>query len=351
MNASPVRAIRHPSAWTAAERATDPGFSETLSDRQLEALDDALNHARAAGATPETVDASVLNLSRIADDVVRWRKAVVDGCGIVLLRGFPVERYPMADLALLYAGLGRHFGHLVSQSVMGDTVGHVIDMSDVQENARSYQNRSEMMLHTDFCDIIAMLCVRPAAAGGVSRYASFATIHNIIAERHPEHLPVLRRGFPIHRMGEERQGDPPVTPHRVPVFAETAGYFAGRYCHPLVTKASLATGRALDPAEEAALACFDRVASSPEVRLDLALAAGDLTITNNLRILHSRSAIANDPDPARKRHLLRLWIDCPEAMARPGSFDIYGNGGGIDRDDARLPGYAGETLRRQTGYR
>ena len=35
---------------------------------------------------------------------------------------------------------------------------------------------------------------------------------------------------------------------------------------------------------------------------------GDIQWLNNSVILHAREAYDDDPDPARRRHLLRLWL-------------------------------------------
>ena len=44
---------------------------------------------------------------------------------------------------------------------------------------------------------------------------------------------------------------------------------------------------------------------------------GDLQWLNNHVILHSRTAFVDHDDPARRRHLLRLWLALPEGHALP----------------------------------
>ena len=64
--------------------------------------------------------------------------------------------------------IGSRMGTAVSQSVMGDRIGHVTDVSGKDPNERAYRNSLELPLHTDISDIVGMLCIRPAMRGGES---------------------------------------------------------------------------------------------------------------------------------------------------------------------------------------
>ena len=45
----------------------------------------------------------------------------------------------------------------------------------------------------------------------------------------------------------------------------------------------------------------------------MTLRTGDIQFINNFATVHTRTAFVDDAeDPARQRHLLRLWISCPE---------------------------------------
>jgi hypothetical protein len=51
------------------------------------------------------------------------------------------------------------------------------------------------------------------------------------------------------------------------------------------------------------------------LQVSMMLQPGDVQLCHNHALLHDRSAFVDDPDPARRRHLLRAWI-APEG-ARP----------------------------------
>jgi hypothetical protein len=67
----------------------------------------------------------------------------------VLLHGLPIEEYSKDDLGLIFWGIGTHLGRGLSQSVMGDRLGHVKDFSREDPGARAYRNKQELSPHTD----------------------------------------------------------------------------------------------------------------------------------------------------------------------------------------------------------
>ena len=46
----------------------------------------------------------------------------------------------------------------------------------------------------------------------------------------------------------------------------------------------------------------------PELQVQFEMQRGDIQFTNNVFVLHSRTAFDDWPEPQRKRHLKRLWI-------------------------------------------
>ena len=102
-----------------------------------------------------------------------------NGLGAVRLRGLPVERYSDDDIRQIFWGLGRHLGTAVYQNARGEIMGEVRDetrLADktyapsepgkiVSSRARA-RSTGPLRWHTDRCDVIALLCVRNAKAGG-----------------------------------------------------------------------------------------------------------------------------------------------------------------------------------------
>ena len=107
-------------------------------------------------------------LDPIADDVRAWRHEVADGRGLFLLRGFPVDRWSQEEAELVWFGLGTHFGRAVSQSVLGDLLGHVVNVGGDDMRHRAYRNARELRMHTDRCDTVGMFCLCCAKSDGES---------------------------------------------------------------------------------------------------------------------------------------------------------------------------------------
>jgi hypothetical protein len=304
-NRQPIRAR---SAWRPADFATADAYSFTLTGRHFAAFDEALALNRDAGRAAEDVTARDFALDGIAGDVAAWRDEVLHGRGFIVLREFPRDRYSPDDLGMLFFGLGTHFGRAVSQSSMGDRLGHVIDVGGKDRRERAYRTSRELTLHTDRCDVIGMLCLEKAAVGGLSGYASVHTIYNDILASRPELLEPLFTGFRYHRRGEELPGEPIVTPYRVPVLSEAEGELSTVFLRAYMEMAAKELGVPLSEREVAALDYFEEVGRRDDVTLHFMLEPGHAIFFNNCTLLHNRTSFEDDGCEGHQRHLLRLWL-------------------------------------------
>jgi hypothetical protein len=325
------RRIHHRSAWRPADLPSKDVMSFDLGRRHIAAFDRALGRLRALGdASLAGIDRHGFDLAPIADEVVGWYRELRDGRGIVNLRGFPVAERSIEELSLIYYGLALQFGKPVSQSVLGDRIGHVVAVDKLLhgERRRSYKSTHEMRLHTDYCDLLGMLCIRPAAAGGASRYTSGASVHNEILATRPKLLEPLYRGFHYWRIGESPEE--PVTPYRVPIFACREGLLSVQHAGDRTFIAPEKTGVPITEEEREAVDYFEEVAEREDIRYEFRIEAGECFFANNLIHLHARSAIENSPDPRERRHLLRIWVDCdPSFRPVPPELRVFGHGRGV----------------------
>jgi len=88
-----------------------------------------MRRIKAAGIGLDGLQREHFELPSLRPVVEEIRRQVEDGRGFVLLRGLPVEDYSKDDLGLIFWGIGTHLGRGLSQSVIGDRLGHVKDFS------------------------------------------------------------------------------------------------------------------------------------------------------------------------------------------------------------------------------
>ena len=304
---------------------------------QLRAIDELMAPILARGRPYDRVARHEFSHPALDGALAEVLHRIKTGPGLLIMRGFPVAKYTPEEMQAVYFGVGSHFGRAVSQSADGDYLGHV---TNVEKASRGYTTARELNLHTDSAEIVGLLCVRDARAGGMSIYASSLKIHEIIAREHPEYLPVLERGFRCDRRGEEAPDDDAVTPYRVPVYSAEAGVLSCRYVRGVIDRGAQTLGQKLSPLEEAALASFEEVAMRDDVRFEIRLNPGEASFINNYEILHARTAFTDWDEPGRKRLLYRLWLEGEPARPMRSEVHLYQNRSGhmgVDPQPGRGP--------------
>ena len=316
----------HPAVWKATDFRSRDDFSIDLSTWHIDALEAAVDRYKKSGMGHSGLNPESFPLTEIRDDLASWRDEVVHGRGLLMLRGVPVERMDTEDLRLLFLGLGTHIGRPVSQSANGELIGDVVNIGGRDRNERAYRSSRELSLHTDRCDHIGMLCIRKAMAGGISGYASALAVHNELLATRPELLAPLYNGFHHHRFGEQPPGEPVVTRERIPIFSVTDGVPNVILIRGYIDLAADEGHVSLSDLEREALDTFEALSDREDFRLNLTIEPGEATFTNNCCVLHTRTAFEDSPDPAKKRHLLRLWLREDTRPAAPGVIAHKGEG-------------------------
>ena len=328
--------IDHASAWRPADFPTPADYTLDLAADQLGEIAVAMRRIRDAGLALGDLRREHFDLPSMQPVIDEVRHQIKDGRGFVVLRRLPVEEYSKDELGMIFWGIGTHLGHGVSQSVLGDRLGHVKDFSREDPLARAYRNKQELSPHTDSCDLVGLMCLRSATTGGVSQLTSALSVHNAMLDEDPEALEALYRGYVFHRRGEQKPGDLPHTPYRVPVYSNIEGKVSARYVRTYVEAGEAAAGRPMGAAELAVLDRFEEISKRRELMLQFTLQPGEMYFINNYTILHARTAFDDgDAREDQRRHLLRLWLDV--AGMRPVHPHI--KSGGIEAIPGRTPSF------------
>src|SRR5262252_3354925 len=267
-------------------------------------------------------------LSDIADELE-------NGCGIMKLRGFPVDRYDEDDLRRMYFGLGAHLGTPVFQNRSGElmranrdegahvgrTYGQTKDKKGgtfLSSYARTLTNGG-LRFHTDRTDVVGLLCVRQAQAGGVSKLASTPAIHNAILAKRPDLLDELFTDYWRSRFGEE--GTTKETAYPLPIFGLRAGKFTSHYSLTFIEAAQMAAGvPKLSGAQKEAIDLL--MATAEELCFEMTLEPGDLQLINSHVTYHGRTPFEDDFAAGKSRLLLRLWLTMANNRPLPAGHEI-----------------------------
>jgi len=318
--------ITGPAAWYGRTLAGSDEWIYRLSEPDIAEIDSAVAGVRHRGLamTEMTKDAFRLpHLGPVLEDIQR---EVLGGRGFVLFRGVPVERYTKQEAAIAYLGIGLHFGWPVSQNAKGHLLGHIRDigLDPTNPNHRIYATSARQQFHTDSCDVVGLLCLRPAFEGGRSSIASSVTIYNEMLDAHPDLVTVLERPFFVDRKGEIPAGKGPY--YELPVFNHFAGYLTTIYAREFIDCAQrFDEVPRLTTEQVEAMDVLDALAAREDIRLDIDLSPGDIQFLHNHQILHARMAFKDYPEPERKRHMLRLWLAPPSGRPLPPAFaERYG---------------------------
>ena len=264
---------------------------------------------------PATLSMASFPLPALGSELKNILRELLEGRGFVLLRGLPVQKWSREQQAIAYLGLGAWLGTFRSQNAKGHLLGHVKDLGlDIRDpNVRYYQTNRKLEYHTDSVDIVGLLCLQPAKAGGESFIASSMTVFNEVLRRQPRLVPALFQPFPTDRRGEVPEGMKPW--FDIPIYHWHAGRLSCIYVRQYIESAQklFPEARRLTREQYEAMDLIDELCNDPAIHLAMDFRPGDIQLLHNHQILHSRGDFENWPEPQRHRHLLRLWVAPPEA--------------------------------------
>jgi hypothetical protein len=295
--------------WRTADVRADTSWCVELTEAQRDELVATTRAAAAAGVTVANVSRDRFPIPALAAQVVDWSRELQAGRGFLLLRRFPIDVLTEQEIELGYAGLGSHFGTLVGQNKEAELLTHVRDerLSPDAGKVRLYRTRERQDFHTDGADIIGLLCLHRARSGGESRLVSSWTLYNEILHTRPDLLEAL-----YEPTGWDRQGDIPAGEQPFFMLAPINDidgaprvFYLGWYIRDAQQHSEVPR---LTAAQIEAMELLEALANDPTFHVEMDFQPGDVQLLNNGRILHAREAYEDHPDPAERRHLLRLWM-------------------------------------------
>ena len=308
-----------PHSWTASDLlARQTKWTVHLSDREIAEIHRAIQRCIDQQRALIELAREDFLLPGLAPLLKAIRRETLWGCGVCLVRGLPVHHWSRLEAAIAFWGLGTHLGQAVSQNAQGHVLGHVTDLGFdyAHHNTRGYQTSARLPYHSDYSDLVALLCLHTSTHGGQSSIASSSRIYLEMCRRRPELAYALTQPVARTRWGEVSVGHNPWID--VPVFNLYPDGVCTTYVRSAVEKAQRLSGvTPLSDVQIEAMDLFDSLACDERFHVDMSFAAGDIQILNNHYVVHSRTAYVDAPCAATKRHLLRLWLACEDGPPFP----------------------------------
>src|SRR5215831_8873435 len=221
--------IEGPSAWYGPDLERRRDWLEYLSSTEIAEVERAVKRLATEQTDIGTIASSDFPLPTLGLRLQNLLDDVLEGRGFVLLRALPVGSWTRREAAIAFFGIGTHIGGARPQNAQGHILGHVKDLgrTSMDPTVRIYQTRERQTYHTDSCDVVCLMCLRPARSGGLSSLVSSVTIFNEMRRRRPDLLRVLLEPIETDRRGEALDGQRPY--FGIPVFSWHCGLLSATY--------------------------------------------------------------------------------------------------------------------------
>jgi hypothetical protein len=282
-----------------------------LTDQHVDELDAALRTAEPQVDDVLDITRDQFPLPTLGPELARIADGLVNGLGMVLIRGVPVDRYTKERASAIYWGVGTHLGQPWPQNAKGHLLGDVTDQGKAPDDPTARGNELggvALPFHSDGSDLVGLFCLDAGASGGDSLVANAVTMHNDLVADEPELAAALYEPFPYDLRGEQAPGAR--NWYTMPIFNRRGERLFVRYIRPYI-ESSKRHDDAPRPSAvaRAAMDRLDAMCTDPQYCVPMGLLPGDMQFVNNYHVLHGRAAYADDRAAGKVRHLKRLWLE------------------------------------------
>ena len=281
--------VAAPRAWHGPKLSPDR-YLLPIPDACLRELDAVVAELRRGPVPTLLLEPAHFQLEACGRLMATARAHLDEGTGVVVLDRLPLDRMSASEAVDVYWLLANFLEPPVAQEWKGTVIYDVRhDGGAYGEDTRGALTPVSLEMHTDSSmgeappNYLGLLCLETAPALLERLYQVFYRDHQ-----------------------EYQAADAAATNFR-PVFAWD-GRLRTRFNARHTFRGYEKTGRVLDDAGREAVARMDAFLQDPAHRLDLWLERGQIQFLNNRFVVHGRTNYVDHDDPARHRHLVRLWL-------------------------------------------
>jgi alpha-ketoglutarate-dependent taurine dioxygenase len=306
-------------AWQSTDFPSTESWTYRLPPTVLGELDAAMRRVPGNRREISTLSRADFPAPSFAADAAALRQELESGRGFVAIAGLPLDAYSDDEATLLYWGIATHLGQPIPQNARDEYLfavrdeGYNFQRDYGAAGVRISRTASAIDFHTDSSacyagytpEIVSLLALQTAKAGGMTALVSALTVHNVMRQDRPDCLRRLYEPFYFDRRAEMRQGDSPTL--YAPVFScEQA--LAIRFFRFNLLKGHETAGVPLTPADLEAVDVLEEICRRPALAVSFEMRRGEMQFVNNRFVLHSRTAFEDHAQQDRRRHLVRLWL-------------------------------------------
>lgn len=205
---------------------------------------------------------------------------------------------------------------------MRDLIDHIYATSDKkleEPDALSKAIRDKLPFHSDSSDVVSLMCLRPSKIGGASCLISGAEIYNEILKRRPDLVHLLFE--PFYWDWRRQDLDSPANTYTSPIITMQDGVFS-MYAGSayIFTAQDYPEVPRLTQDQIDLLNLFEEITYEQGMAIEMDFPPGDIQWLSNYAALHSRTEFFDFPEPQRRRHLMRLWLQSKTKRSLPQGF-------------------------------
>ena len=300
-------------SWVGSELAPQAGFIN-LSNECLEEITRILKLLRSnpiplLALSPE--DFELPHFLKLSEKI---REILNGGLGFCVLNKLPVADINECEAIAIYWLLAQLVGRPVAQKWSdGRMIYSVMDLGRPSGNGvRPDITNEEQSFHTDNSynisppDHVGLLCLRPAAEGGLSRIVNMVAVLEIMNEQYPGCVPRLYQPYFFDRQREHSDTDKKTI--FTPLLCDEDGGLRVRVSRNLIYQGYKLEGKMIDATSETALDAFFSVIDDPKMFIEFQFQAGQVQFLNNRLIGHKRTKFRDIPEIGMERKLCRVWL-------------------------------------------
>lgn len=300
-------------AWTAAA-VPEHAWRFALGNAELTEIGRIADQLRRNPVPLLILDPMAYDMTACRSLMERVRGAVFQGVRFAVVDRLPLEEIGDEVGQKVYWLLSSLVAPPVAQKLDGSMLFDVRDYglpASPGSGIRPAQTNLDLAFHNDNAynervpEVVALLCLRQAKVGGISRTISFHSVHNRMLEKHRALLPRL---YETHAFDRQRECWPDESPYFVgPVFRHD-GQLSVRMSSHQMYNAYAMQGRDTPGEVREAMTVLEETCREPDLSIDFKLERGMLQFVNNRQIGHARTDFAEFPEQHLRRHLVRLWL-------------------------------------------